>query len=92
MSSGNVLLGVLAGVAIGATLGILYAPDKGSATRVKISQKSQDYADELSAKFDEIVKGLTEKIESVSEEAMLMTKNGKSKSDEVAVIMTDRTR
>jgi gas vesicle protein len=43
MSSGKVLLGVLAGVAVGATLGILFAPDKGSNTRKKITQKSDDY-------------------------------------------------
>ena len=45
MSTGKVLLGVLAGVAAGAMLGILFAPDKGSNTRKKISKKGEDYAD-----------------------------------------------
>lgn len=33
MENGKVLLGVLAGVAVGATLGILFAPDSGTNTR-----------------------------------------------------------
>jgi hypothetical protein len=45
MSSGKVLLGVLAGVAAGAFLGILFAPDKGLNTRKKIVKKGEDYAD-----------------------------------------------
>ena len=36
MKAGKVFLGVLAGVAAGAVLGILFAPDKGSKTRKKI--------------------------------------------------------
>ena len=39
MGTGKILLGVLAGVAAGATLGILFAPAKGSKTRKKIIEK-----------------------------------------------------
>jgi len=47
MSSGKVLLGVLAGVAAGALLGVLFAPDKGTVTRKAISKKAEDYAEAL---------------------------------------------
>ena len=39
-SSTNTLIGILAGTAIGATLGILFAPDKGVNTRQRIADES----------------------------------------------------
>jgi len=68
MSSGKVLLGVLAGVAAGALLGILFAPDKGSVTRKKIAKQGEDFADELKAKFDELVDSMSEKYDNVKED------------------------
>lgn len=82
MSAGKVLLGVLAGVAVGAALGILFAPDKGSATRKKISQKSDDYAEDLEEKFDEFVGGITKKFEAVKEDAVRMAKKAKHKLED----------
>lgn len=67
MSLGKVLLGTLAGVAIGAMLGVLFAPEKGTVTRKKISRKGDDYADSLKDKFNEFVDGITEKFEEVKE-------------------------
>ena len=78
MSSGKVLLGVLAGVAVGATLGILFAPDKGSNTRKKISQKSDDYADELGAKFNEFIGEVTKQFETVKEQGAQMIASGEA--------------
>jgi gas vesicle protein len=51
MSSGKVILGILAGAAAGALLGILFAPEKGSTTRKKILSKGEEYADESERKI-----------------------------------------
>jgi len=68
MSSGKVLLGVLAGVAAGALLGILFAPEKGSTTRRKIVSKGEEYVDDLKEKFGEFVDKVADKFESAKEE------------------------
>ncbi len=80
MSSGKVLLGVLAGVAAGALLGILFAPDKGSVTRKKISKKGEDYAESVKEKFDEFLDSISEKFEEVKAGAsdFVGQKNAKS--------------
>lgn len=72
MSSGKVLLGVLAGVAAGALLGILFAPDKGEVTRTKIVDKGEEYVDGLKKKISEMVDQVADKFES----------NGKAKKTE----------
>lgn len=68
MNTGKLLLGVLAGVAAGAILGILFAPDKGSVTRKKIAKRSEDYADAVKDKFNDIIEGVTEKFGQMKEE------------------------
>lgn len=83
MSTGKVLLGILAGVAAGATLGILLAPDKGSATRKKITQKGDAYVEELEDKFNEFLNGINKKFEGVRNETVRMAENGKMKATEV---------
>ena len=82
MGSGKVLLGVLAGVAVGATLGILFAPDKGTNTRKKISRKADDYSQELEEQFNDFIKTVTRKFEDMKDEAGTMAENGKQKVEE----------
>ena len=79
MSSGKVLLGLLAGLAAGALLGVLFAPDKGSFTRKKISRKGEDFADALTEKFNEFLDTVSEKYDEVQEEVDKV----KSKADKV---------
>lgn len=61
MKTGNVLLGIIAGAATGALLGILFAPDKGSETRKKIAKKSKQYGEDLKEKYNEIVEDISGK-------------------------------
>jgi gas vesicle protein len=68
MRSGKVVLGLLAGLAAGALLGVLFAPDKGSFTRKKISRKGEDFADALTEKFNEFLDSISEKYDDVQEE------------------------
>jgi gas vesicle protein len=63
MSSGKVVLGLLAGLAAGAVLGILLAPDKGLDTRKKISKRGKGFTDALNDKFNEFKDSVAEKFE-----------------------------
>jgi gas vesicle protein len=66
--SGNVFLALLTGAAIGAGLGILYAPDEGIKTRQRIRDKAletkQDLAERISHATDELTRTAdTKKVE-----------------------------
>jgi len=80
MSSGKILLGVLAGVAAGALLGVLFAPDKGWNTRKRISKKADDYMDGLREKFDEFLDTISVKMEEVKDEVSDFTEQDMSKT------------
>jgi len=82
MKTGNVVLGLLAGVAAGAVLGILFAPDKGSTTRRKILHKGGDYADEVKEKFNDLLSSITEQYETVKREAEELVTKGRAKLEE----------
>ena len=82
MSTGKVVLGTLAGLAVGAILGILFAPEKGSTTRKQILDKGEDYADELKSQFDEFCDTLTEKFETTKQETEDMVSKGKAKYED----------
>lgn len=69
MNTGKTAAGVLLGVGVGALLGVLFAPAKGTKTRRRIMDKGQDYADELKGKFDELYHDVSDKYDSFIEEA-----------------------
>lgn len=83
MSTGKVVLGTVAGLAIGGILGILFAPEKGSVTRQQMMDKGNDYADELKSKYNDLADTLAEKFKNGKEYAQLVAENGKAEFDEL---------
>lgn len=65
MTNRKIIAGILTGVAAGAVLGILFAPNKGSKTRKKITAKGNSLADSLKDKFTEFVDNVEDKLSSV---------------------------
>ena len=63
-NTSKVVIALAAGVAVGAILGILFAPAKGEETRKKMSEEGQKMAEELKSKFREA----KEKFESAGED------------------------
>lgn len=82
MSTGKVALGALAGLAIGAIAGILFAPEKGSTTRRQIMDKGEGYVDELKSKFDEFSDSITKKYERTKRDLEGFAEKGKARFDE----------
>jgi gas vesicle protein len=80
MNSGKTVLGALAGLAVGAALGILFAPDSGVATRKKMAKKGSDYADGLTDQFNDLVDTMTTKFEKLKAEATKMAKDAEAKA------------
>lgn len=76
MSTTKILIGFIAGAAVGTALGILFAPDKGTETRRKISEQSNDLADNLKSKFTDLVDGMKDKFSSVKSEAEDVAEKG----------------
>jgi gas vesicle protein len=76
-TSGKILAAVAAGIAAGAVLGILFAPDKGSETRRKINEQGKKMADEFK---DKLHKG-KEKFSDMKDE---FKQNVKEKMEEFA--------
>lgn len=89
MNTGKkVLTGLIAGLATGSILGVLFAPGKGSSTRKKISKKSDDYLNGISNTFDDYIGGISKKFESIKDEAINKTDNGKEKVEGMQGILT----
>jgi len=79
MSNSKTVLGFLAGAAVGSILGILFAPDKGTETRRKISETSGDVTDSLKSKFNDFVDSIKDSYQGVRDEAEDAVDKGASK-------------
>ncbi|HTF03601.1 MAG TPA: YtxH domain-containing protein [Bacteroidia bacterium] len=78
-NTGKIIGALLIGAALGATLGILFAPDKGSVTRRKIAGKTSDLAESLKEKFDALMEEARKEIDLAKEKASELAGHSPSK-------------
>jgi len=93
-NTGQTLLALLTGAAIGAGIGILYAPDKGSKTRDNISKEAK----KAQKKLNKQVKETTETLSSKAQKARLTFEqkledtlsSASYKADDILLAMEDK--
>jgi gas vesicle protein len=83
MKSGKVALGLLAGTAIGALMGILFAPEKGSVTRKKISCKCNDMANEVGGKINSMADTINNTIDEAKSTSENLVAKAQGKIEDV---------
>jgi len=90
MEKGKMLLGLLTGVSIGAIIGVLYAPDKGSSLRRKISEKGNNLTKSFSRQFDGMVEHVDNEYENLKKDTSRILANGKAKLEETETMGTNK--
>ena len=84
MRAGKMLIGAVIAMATGAVLGVLFAPDKGSTTRKKLSKQGSKYLGTLKDTASEYVDTLEETFDSVKDTAVSLTDKVKDAVDSLA--------
>lgn len=82
MNSSKTIIGLLSGVAVGAVVGILLAPDKGANTRKKISEKSNDTRKTIINTFKDALDSLSQSCDGIDNKASNLVKDVKEGKEE----------
>ena len=79
MKVNNTLLGVLGAAALGATLGILFAPKKGSETRKELADSTKNLADTVKDNVDTVLNEVSDKFNAIKEDGKDLVAKGAKK-------------
>jgi gas vesicle protein len=82
MSTKKVLLGVLAGAATGAAIGLLFAPERGKSTRRRIIDKGESYLANIEQIMNGYVNMINKKMENLKSDVTEVSSNGKARAEE----------
>ncbi|MCA5005998.1 YtxH domain-containing protein [Sphingobacterium bovistauri] len=77
--SGKVVTALLAGLAAGAVLGLLFAPEKGSDTRDKLNDSLSDLADALKERAEQQIDQLND----LKEKVLASVKSKAAQAEEI---------
>ena len=90
MSKGSSnLLAFVVGAATGAVLGILYAPDKGSNTRDKLSYQLDKYKKQLEELLEDLINGKMEISSEAKEEGEKVISDARLKAEKLLTDVDD---
>ena len=64
----GIVLGLLAGAAIGSLLGVLFAPEKGRETRKRLRRKAEDLRDEAFEQYEQLSEKAKQGVEKLKQE------------------------
>lgn len=81
MKTGKAILGIVAGVSVGALLGLLLAPEKGKDTRKNIEKTGKKYAESIRKHFDATLDDITERYNKIKEDVSEFAHHTKAKKD-----------
>jgi gas vesicle protein len=77
MKVGKLITGLVSGAAVGAAIGLLFAPKKGADTRKKITETGDSYLKDAKGKFNVLSDSLNEKVEAIKEKSKAATSDSK---------------
>ena len=81
MKAGKIILGILSGAAVGAAAGMLFAPKKGTETRKRIADKSNQYMTGTKDKFNDLSHNMSDKYDSVKSKVKGKSRKVEAKMD-----------
>lgn len=79
MNTGKAVISIIAAATMGAVIGMLFAPEKGTNNRKKIVNEGKKYLDDMMGRYIHIVEEVNKSIETMKQNTAEMLTDGKDK-------------